>query len=66
MPIKATMTTKGGDDMPLAEVAPKKRKRAVKKFDLSKCGCCGKKLEAFVACEGQHFCSDACVQEYLS
>ncbi len=63
MATKATVSTKNFMKEP---EAPVKKKKSAKKEDLSKCGCCSKKLEAFVAADGLRFCSDNCVTEYLA
>lgn len=62
--IKATVTTETGLEKTPAPV--KKRKKTVAKPNLDKCGCCEKKLEAFVAADGLRFCNDDCVKEFLA
>lgn len=59
--IKATVTTDS-----IQPVQPKRRKKEAPKVDLEKCGACAKTIEKFVVADGQRFCSDECVKDYLS
>lgn len=57
----ATTTTES-----LTPEQPKRRKKQAPKVDLEKCGACVKILKAFVVADGQRFCSDQCVKDYLA
>lgn len=64
MAIKATVTTETIQPEEPKKVARKKEDDEV--VDTTKCACCQKKVDSFVAANGRKFCDDTCLNEYYA